>query len=97
AVVLLRTNIGQFFNDLAFKAAGRYTGGPAKAAVVASGLQGMVSGSAVANTVASGSFTIPMMKKAGFKPHVAAAAETTASTAGRLSPSLLGPVALIMA
>lgn len=97
AVVLLRTNIGQFFNDLAFRAAGRYTGGPAKAAVVASGLQGMVSGSAVANTVASGSFTIPMMKKAGFKPHVAAATEATASTGGQLMPPIMGSAAFIMA
>lgn len=97
AVVLLRTNIGQFFNDLAFRAAGRYKGGPAKAAVVASGLQGMVSGSAVANTVASGSFTIPMMKKAGFKPHVAAATEATASTGGQLMPPIMGSAAFIMA
>lgn len=97
AVLLLRTNIGQFFNDLAFRAAGRYTGGPAKAAVVASGLQGMISGSAVANTVASGSFTIPMMKKAGFKPHVAAATEATASTGGQLMPPIMGSAAFIMA
>lgn len=97
AVILLRTNIGQFFNDLAFRAAGKYTGGPAKAAVVASGLQGMVSGSAVANTVASGSFTIPMMKKAGFKPHVAAATEATASTGGQLMPPIMGSAAFIMA
>lgn len=97
AVILLRTNIGQFFNDLAFRAAGKYVGGPAKAAVVASGLQGMVSGSAVANTVASGSFTIPMMKKAGFKPHVAAATEATASTGGQLMPPIMGSAAFIMA
>src|SRR5690625_2084341 len=97
AVILLRTNIGQFFNDLAFRAAGRYTGGPAKAAVVASGLQGMVSGSAVANTVASGSFTIPMMKKAGCKPHVVAATEATASTGGQLMPPIMGSAAFIMA
>jgi len=97
AVVLLRTNIGQLFNDLAFRVAGKYTGGPAKAAVVASGLQGMVSGSAVANTVASGSFTIPMMKKAGFKPHVAAATEATASTGGQLMPPIMGSAAFIMA
>src|SRR5699024_11676266 len=68
-----------------------------KAAVVASGLQGMVSGSAVANTVASGSFTIPMMKKAGFKPHVAAATEATASTGGQLMPPIMGSAAFIMA
>lgn len=97
AVVLLRTNIGQFFNDLAFRAAGRFTGGPAKASVAASGLQGMVSGSSVANTVASGSFTIPIMKKAGFKPHVAAATEATASTGGQLVPPIMGAAAFIMA
>ncbi|OSM44261.1 TRAP transporter permease [Nesterenkonia sp. PF2B19] len=97
AVVLLRTNIGQFFNDLAFRAAGRFTGGPAKAAIAASGLQGMVSGSSVANTVASGSFTIPIMKKAGFKPHVAAATEATASTGGQMMPPIMGAAAFIMA
>ncbi|MDN6489260.1 MAG: TRAP transporter permease [Yaniella sp.] len=97
AVVLMRTNIGQLFNDLAFRLAGKYVGGPAKAAVVASGLQGMISGSAVANTVASGSFTIPMMKKAGFKPHVAAATEATASTGGQLMPPIMGSAAFIMA
>ncbi len=97
AVVLLRTNIGQFFNDLAFRAAGRFSGGPAKAAVAASGLQGMVSGSSVANTVASGSFTIPIMKKAGFKPHVAAATEATASTGGQMVPPIMGAAAFIMA
>ena len=97
AVVLLRTNIGQFFNDLAFRAAGRFTGGPAKASVAASGLQGMVSGSSVANTVASGSFTIPIMKRAGFKPHVAAATEATASTGGQLMPPIMGAAAFIMA
>jgi TRAP transporter 4TM/12TM fusion protein len=97
AVVLIRTNIGAFFNDLAFRATGRFIGGPAKAAVVASGLQGMVSGSSVANTVASGSFTIPIMKRAGFKPHFAAAAEASASTGGQLMPPIMGAAAFIMA
>ncbi|WP_123305513.1 TRAP transporter permease [Bogoriella caseilytica] len=97
AVVLMRTNIGQFFNDLAFRAAGRFAGGPAKAAVAASGLQGMISGSSVANTVASGSFTIPIMKKAGFKPHIAAATEATASTGGQMMPPIMGAAAFIMA
>jgi TRAP transporter 4TM/12TM fusion protein len=97
AVVLIRTNIGAFFNDLAFRATGRYVGGPAKAAVVASGLQGMVSGSSVANTVASGSFTIPIMKRAGFQPHVAAATEASASTGGQLMPPIMGAAAFIMA
>lgn len=97
AVVLIRTNIGAFFNDVAFRVAGRYTGGPAKAAVAASGLQGMISGSSVANTVASGSFTIPIMKKAGFRPHAAGATEATASTGGQLMPPIMGAAAFIMA
>ena len=97
AVVLIRTNIGAFFNDLAFRVAGRFTGGPAKAAVAASGLQGMISGSSVANTVASGSFTIQIMKKAGFKPHVAGATEATASTGGQFMPPIMGAAAFIMA
>lgn len=97
AVVLIKTNIGQYFNDLAFRAAGWLTGGPAKAAVVASGLQGMISGSSVANTVASGSFTIPLMKKTGFKARVAAATEATASTGGQIMPPIMGAAAFIMA
>jgi len=95
-VVLVHTKIGQFFNDLAFALTGRYTGGTAKAAVSASALQGMVSGSSVGNTVASGSFTIPMMKKAGFKPEFAAATEASASTGGQIMPPLMGAAAFIM-
>ncbi|WP_249872640.1 TRAP transporter permease [Oceanobacillus saliphilus] len=95
-VILANTNIGKFFNDLAFALTGRYTGGTAKAAVAASALQGMVSGSSVGNTVASGSFTIPMMKKAGFKPEVAAATEASASTGGQVMPPLMGAAAFIM-
>jgi TRAP transporter 4TM/12TM fusion protein len=96
-VLLIKTNIGQFFNDLAFGATGRFTGGTAKAAVAASGLQGMVSGSSVANTVTSGSFTIPMMKRAGFRPEFAAASEASASTGGQIMPPLMGAAAFIMA
>ncbi|ARI79102.1 TRAP transporter permease [Halobacillus mangrovi] len=96
-VILVKTNIGQFFNDIALRLTGRYTGGTAKAAVAASGLQGMVSGSSVANTVGSGSFTIPMMKNAGFKPHFAAASEASASTGGQLMPPIMGAAAFIMA
>jgi len=96
-VVLVKTNIGQFFNDLAFGVTGRFTGGTAKAAVAASGLQGMISGSSVANTVASGSFTIPMMKRSGFRPEFAAAAEASASTGGQIMPPLMGAAAFIMA
>lgn len=95
-VVLVHTRIGQFFNDLAFALTGRFTGGTAKAAVAASALQGMVSGSSVGNTVASGSFTIPMMKKAGFKPEFAAATEASASTGGQIMPPLMGAAAFIM-
>lgn len=95
-VVLVHTKIGQFFNNLAFALTGRYTGGTAKAAVAASALQGMVSGSSVGNTVASGSFTIPMMKKAGFKPEFAAATEASASTGGQIMPPLMGAAAFIM-
>ena len=95
-VVLVQTRIGKFFNDLAFALTGRFTGGTAKAAVAASALQGMVSGSSVGNTVASGSFTIPMMKNAGFKPAFAAATEASASTGGQIMPPLMGAAAFIM-
>ncbi|MUK89047.1 TRAP transporter fused permease subunit [Ornithinibacillus sp. L9] len=95
-VILVHTKIGRFFNDLAFALTGRYTGGTAKAAVAASSLQGMVSGSSVGNTVASGSFTIPMMKRAGFKPEFAAATEASASTGGQIMPPLMGAAAFIM-
>ncbi|WP_096198955.1 TRAP transporter permease [Bacillus sp. FJAT-45350] len=96
-VMLTKTGIGKFFNDLAFGATGRMTGGTAKAAVSASALQGMVTGSSVANTVGSGSFTIPMMKRAGFKPEFSAAAEASASTGGQIMPPIMGAAAFIMA
>ncbi|MGO4888503.1 TRAP transporter permease [Anaerobacillus sp. MEB173] len=96
-VMLTQTGIGRFFNDLAFGATGRFTGGTAKAAVSASALQGMVTGSSVANTVGSGSFTIPMMKRAGFKPEFSAAAEASASTGGQIMPPIMGAAAFIMA
>ncbi|WP_391205109.1 TRAP transporter permease [Psychrobacillus sp. L4] len=95
-VMLVQTNIGKFFNDLAFALTGRYTGGTAKTAVVASALQGTVSGSSVGNTVATGSFTIPMMKKAGFKPEFAGATEAAASTGGQIMPPMMGAAAFIM-
>lgn len=95
-VVLVHTRIGQFFNDLAFALTGRFTGGTAKAAVAASALQGMVSGSSVGNTVASGSFTIPMMKNSGFKPEFAAGTEASASTGGQIMPPIMGAAAFIM-
>lgn len=95
-VILVNTPIGKFFNDLAFALTGRFTGGTAKAAVVASALQGTVSGSSVGNTVASGSFTIPMMKKAGFTPEFAGATEASASTGGQIMPPMMGAAAFIM-
>lgn len=95
-VMLIHTRIGQFFNDLAFALTGRFTGGTAKAAVAASALQGMVSGSSVGNTVASGSFTIPMMKNSGFKPEFAAGTEAAASTGGQIMPPIMGAAAFIM-
>src|SRR5690625_5052949 len=95
-VMLIHTRIGKFFNDLAFALTGRFTGGTAKAAVAASALQGMVSGSSVGNTVASGSFTIPMMKNAGFKPEFAAGTEASASTGGQIMPPIMGAAAFIM-
>jgi TRAP transporter 4TM/12TM fusion protein len=95
-VILVNTRIGEFFNNLAFSLTGRFTGGTAKAAVAASALQGTISGSSVGNTVASGSFTIPMMKKSGFKPEFAAATEASASTGGQIMPPLMGAAAFIM-
>lgn len=95
-VMLVQTNVGKFFNDLAFAVTGRYTGGTAKTAVVASALQGTVSGSSVGNTVATGSFTIPMMKRAGFKPEFAGATEAAASTGGQIMPPMMGAAAFIM-
>ena len=95
-VMLVNTPIGKFFNDLAFSLTGRYTGGTAKTAVIASALQGTVSGSSVGNTVATGSFTIPMMKKAGFKPEFAGATEAAASTGGQIMPPMMGAAAFIM-
>ena len=95
-VMLVQTNVGKFFNDLAFSLTGRYTGGTAKTAVVASALQGTISGSSVGNTVATGSFTIPMMKKAGFKPEFAGATEAASSTGGQIMPPMMGAAAFIM-
>lgn len=96
-VMLIKTGIGQFFNDLAFALTGRFTGGQAKTAVIASAMQGMVSGSSVANTVGSGAFTIPMMKKAGYRPEMAGAVEASASTGGQIMPPVMGAAAFIMA
>lgn len=95
--LLERTGIGTFFVDLANSIAGSSMGGPAKVAVISSALEGMYSGSSVANTVGSGSITIPMMKKTGYKPHFAAAVEAAASTGGQIMPPIMGAAAFLMA
>ena len=95
--ILETTGAGAFFIDLAYALTGRFSGGPAKTSVVASGFMGSVSGSAVGNVVATGSFTIPMMKKVGYRPHVAGAIEAAASTGGQLMPPIMGAGAFLMA
>ncbi len=87
----------QFFVDFPLAAVGHRVGGPAKVSVIASGLFGSISGSAIANTVSTGSFTIPMMKKAGFKPHVAGGIEPAASIGGMFLPPIMGAGGFIMA
>jgi len=95
--LLDRAGGGKYFIDVAFSALGTYRGGPAKAAVLASGLTGMVSGSSIANTVTTGTFTIPLMKKVGFPGHKAGAVEVAASTNGQIMPPIMGAAAFIMA
>ena len=94
---LERSGIADLFIQFANAVVGGFSGGPAKAAVVASALEGMVSGSSVANTVGSGSVTIPLMKKTGYKPEFAAAAEASASTGGQIMPPIMGAAAFLMA
>ena len=88
---------GKYFIDVAFSALGTFRGGPAKASVMASGLTGLVSGSSIANTVTTGTFTIPLMKKVGLPGYKAAAVEVAASTNGQLMPPIMGAAAFIMA
>lgn len=95
--ILETTGGGAFFIDMAYALTGRFSGGPAKASVVASGFMGSVSGSAVGNVVATGSFTIPMMKKVGYRSHVAGAIEAAASTGGQMMPPIMGAGAFLMA
>ena len=94
---LERTGIADFFIQIANAFVGGFSGGPAKVAVVASAMEGMVSGSSVANTVGSGSVTIPLMKRTGYKPEFAAAAEAAASTGGQIMPPIMGAAAFLMA
>ncbi|MEX2518808.1 MAG: TRAP transporter permease [Paracoccaceae bacterium] len=95
--VLVRSGAGRFFIDLAVSLTGHKIGGPAKAAAVASGFMGTVSGSAVANVVTTGAFTIPLMKKVGYRPKFAAAVEACASSGGQITPPIMGAAAFIMA
>ncbi len=94
---LERTGIADFFIQISNAFVGGFSGGPAKVAVVASALEGTVSGSSVANTVGSGSVTIPLMKRTGYKPEFAAAAEAAASTGGQIMPPVMGAAAFLMA
>ena len=94
---LERTGIADFFIQISNALVGGFSGGPAKVSVVASAMEGMVSGSSVANTVGSGSVTIPLMKKTGYKPEFAAAAEAAASTGGQIMPPIMGAAAFLMA
>ena len=91
------TGLGRLFMDLATIVAGRYSGGPAKVCVVSSGLFGMISGSAIANAVTTGSLTIPLMKKYGFSPRFAGAVEASASCGGQVTPPVMGASAFVMA
>ena len=95
--ILIRSGVGRFFVDLAVALTGHRTGGPAKAAVVASGMTGTVYGSAVANVVTTGSFTIPLMKNYGYRAKFAAAVEACASSGGQITPPIMGAAAFIMA
>jgi TRAP transporter 4TM/12TM fusion protein len=94
---LEKTGVGEYFNDLSLVIAGRRIGGPAKVAVFSSALQGTISGSSVANVVTSGAFTIPMMKRLGYRSEFAAAVEASSSTGGQIMPPVMGAAAFLMA
>jgi TRAP transporter 4TM/12TM fusion protein len=94
---IIKCGMGKFFTDLATSVAGASPGGPAKVAVVSSGLYGMISGSSVANVVTTGSVTIPMMKRIGYPNHFAGAVESVASTGGQFMPPVMGAGAFVMA
>jgi TRAP transporter 4TM/12TM fusion protein len=95
--LLEKAGAGKYFVDLAYSGLGGYRGGSAKAAVVGSMLTGVISGSSISNTVTTGTFTIPLMKRAGYKPEKAAAIEVAASVNGQLTPPVMGAAAFIMA
>ncbi|MBF4693098.1 TRAP transporter permease [Fusibacter ferrireducens] len=95
--VMNKSGMGQFFNDIALALAGHTKGGPAKVAVIASGFLGSINGSAVANVVTTGAFTIPLMKKTGYSDEFSGSVEATASVGGQLLPPIMGAAAFIMA
>ncbi len=95
--LLDRAGAGEYFINLAYTLLGRFDGGPAKASVAASGLMGIISGSSIANTVTTGTFTIPLMKKLGFPAHKAGAVEVASSVNGQLMPPIMGAAAFIIA
>ncbi|MBP5200779.1 MAG: TRAP transporter permease [Schwartzia sp.] len=95
--VMSKCGMGQFFNDIALALAGHTKGGPAKVSVIASGFLGSINGSAVANVVTTGAFTIPLMKKTGYSKEFAGAVEAAASVGGQLLPPIMGAAAFIMA
>lgn len=94
--ILIRTGAGNFFSDMAFALTGGMTGGPAKGAALASALYGTLSGSTAANVVTTGSFTIPLMAKCGFRPQFAASVEAIASNGGQIMPPIMGAAAFII-
>jgi TRAP transporter 4TM/12TM fusion protein len=95
--ILIRSGAGRFFINIALALTGNRTGGPAKASIVSSALMATVSGSAVANVVTTGSFTIPLMKKAGYRSHIAGAVEACSSSGGQIMPPVMGAAAFIIA
>ncbi|KKN68661.1 hypothetical protein LCGC14_0449480 [marine sediment metagenome] len=94
--LLDKAGAGNYFIKVAFSMLGHYRGGPAKAAVVASGLTGLISGSSIANVVTTGTFTIPMMKKLGYRPRFAGAVEVASSDDGQIMPPVMGAAAFLM-
>lgn len=96
ASILANTGMGKLFNDVSIGIAGRSPGGPAKVAVISSGLMGMINGGAAANVATTGALTIPLMKRIGYKSHFAGAVEAAASTGGQIMPPIMGTVAFIM-
>ncbi|TKX52314.1 TRAP transporter large permease subunit, partial [Halorubrum sp. SP3] len=87
---------GQWFIDLAYAATGHRKGGPAKSSILASGFMGTISGSSIANTVTTGAFTIPLMKKSGYSPEFSGAVESSASSGGQILPPVMGAAAFLM-